>query len=135
MPAGRFPRDIASLEAIDAYVTGFVESQGLDPALAFDINLVVEELFTNMVKYSQESHEAIAVELSVDGDILKIELKDFDVDLWDPTRAAPVDVNRPVEERRGGGHGIHFVRQIADTFTYAWENRNSTTTVTKRLAR
>ena len=47
----KFTRSLDSLDAIFSFIDKFVHSRKIDPALIFTLNLVVEELFTNMVKY------------------------------------------------------------------------------------
>jgi serine/threonine-protein kinase RsbW len=129
----RFRREIGSLESIFDFVRGYFSLQGIDPERAYDVDLVIEELFTNMVKYSPESGRSVSVSLEHEGDLLTIVLRDFDVDPWDVTQARQVDTTRPLDERRAGGLGLHFVRQIADSITYSYDRRVSTITITKRL--
>lgn len=128
----RFRRDLGSLGEIVGFVQEFLSLSGVDGEHAFDVELILEELFTNMVKYNR-GHEDIAIALGFEKPVLTMRLRDFGVDRFDPTELAPVDVDRPVEERRAGGLGIHFVRTIADEVLYDYEDRNSTITVRKRL--
>ena len=44
-----------------------------------------------------------------------------------------MDIHQPIEQRRRGGLGLHFVREIADRLEYDWTDRVSTITVTKRI--
>jgi anti-sigma regulatory factor (Ser/Thr protein kinase) len=128
-----FPRRFDALDAIFAFVEEFLASETLDPQHAFDVNLVVEELFTNMVKYARDGVHDIAMALSRDPRGIVITLRDFDVERFDVTKAPEVDVSRPLAERRVGGLGIHFVRQVADRIQYDYRDRTSTITVWKRL--
>lgn len=50
-----FVREFRSIEAIVDFVNGFLAAQGLDQDQAYDVHLIIEELFTNRVKYSRES--------------------------------------------------------------------------------
>lgn len=131
----RFPRTIDSLGAIHQFVVDFLAGQGLGPDNAFDVDLVVEELFTNMVKYSREGRQPIEVSLAHEDGVLRIVLRDFDVEPFDVTQAREVDVNRPIAERRAGGLGLHLVRRIADRIDYDYRDRVSTITVLKRPTR
>ena len=129
----RFRRDFTSLDAIFAFVREFLEANGLVERHAHSLELIAEELFTNLVKYNRDGTEDIAIGLSWQPPEVVLTLRDFGVEGWDLTRAAPVDTEAPLERRRPGGLGLHLVRQIADRIDYAYENRNSTITVTKRL--
>lgn len=129
----RFPRDLASLESIYAFVRAFLSEHGIDEHHAWELDVVAEELFTNLIKYSP-SREAIAFGLSWTAPTLTLWLRDFDADDFDPNRAPEVDPATPVLQRRAGGLGIHLVRRIADRIDYRRDDRTNTITVTKRLS-
>lgn len=129
----RFRREFGSLDAIFAFIREFFSSRGIDERHAYDVDLMAEELFTNMVKYGRGSGDGIEVGLSWERPTLTLRLRDFGAEDWDVTRARPVDVDAPLEQRRAGGLGLHLVRQIADRVDYAYADRSSTITITKRL--
>lgn len=130
-----FPRQIDALAEISEFVDQFLASEGLDRSLSFDINLIIEELFTNMIKYNTEGRQDIAVRIDRSGEELILCLTDFDVEPFDITQTPQVDTGAPLEERRIGGLGIHFVRQVSDRIDYEYQDRNSRVTVTKKLSR
>jgi serine/threonine-protein kinase RsbW len=94
---------------------------------------IVEELFTNMVKYNPEATRDIALSMGQSNATLTVRLTDFDVAPFDVTRAPQVDVTKPLEERAIGGLGLHLVRQMADTIRYEYADGRSTITFTKTL--
>jgi len=128
----RFPRAIGSLPLLVAFVREFFAERGWDAEHAYDVDLVLEELFTNMVRHARGGTSEIEVGLAADGDALTLRLCDRGVEPWDPEQAPSVDVNRPLEERRPGGLGIHFIRQIARDLRF--EHLNGDTIVTAVLA-
>ena len=129
----RFPRTSASLEDIYAYVRDFLASQGIQQEAAFDVDLIVEELFTNMVKYGVGGQPEIKIGLDWKAPNLTLQLEDFGAPPFDPAQAPAVDVSRPIAERRAGGLGLHLVRRMADRLEYAYEEGRSRITVTKRV--
>jgi len=131
MVARTFPRSFGALEAIYAFIREFVAGCGIDPEIAYDLDVIAEELFTNMVKYGRGGRREIEIALEWNVPILAIRLRDFDVERFDPMQTPPVDPSRPIAERRAGGLGIHLVRQIADRIHYDYQGRDSTITVTK----
>lgn len=133
MTERRFPRAFDSLEAIDSFVNEFLAGEALDASLAFDVNLIIEELFTNMVKYSKDGRHSITVGLGRNGSNLTIVLRDEDVDPFDVTKGPPFDPRQPLEERRPGGVGLHLVHSIAESVRYDYRDRTSIVTVTKRV--
>lgn len=131
----RFPRAVASLRELVPFVHEFVAARGLDPELAYDLDLIVEELFTNILKYQRDGRQDLLVGLDSDAERVTLVIQDFDVQGFDPTQSPAVDVAAPLAERRPGGLGIHLVRAIAEDLRYEYENRTSSITVTKRLRR
>lgn len=129
----KFKKDLTSLEQIDAFIRSFAAENSLDGEMVFTLNFVVEEIFTNMVKYQPGSDKDVAVGLARDGDTLRIRLVDFGVEYFDPTAAPAVDVNKPLTERRPGGLGVHLVKMYVDDFRYEYANENSIITLTKNL--
>ena len=130
-----FERDFRALGEIFEFTGRFAESHKIQASLGNSINLIVEELFTNMVKYNTGAGHPIRIRLNVDDERLRIELIDEDVDRWDPAEAPDVHVDQLIEERRAGGLGLYLVRSIADELTYEYENRKMKVTVIKNLER
>jgi serine/threonine-protein kinase RsbW len=128
-----FSRDFSALDAIFGFVAGFLDHHGLEPEQSFEIDLIVEELFTNMVKYGVGRRGEIALDLRREGDDLLITLVDSDVDEFDITAVPAPEMNLPLRQLRPGGLGLHLVRQYADQIHYEYRDRNSIITVTKRL--
>jgi serine/threonine-protein kinase RsbW len=133
MSMRRFGRTLASLEGIFGFVAEFIKANGLDAAQAFEVELVLEELFTNQVKYNPEASHEVEVRLEREGPTVLVVLRDFDVEPFDLTQAPEVDVSRPLSERQTGGLGLHLVRQIAERVRYEHRDRCSTITVSLRL--
>ncbi len=130
-----FERDFRALGEIFAFADRFAERHGFDQFLKNSVNLIVEELFTNMVKYNTGGGHPIRVRMKVENGSLRIELVDEDVDAWDPTQVPNVRVDRLIEARKPGGLGLHLVRSIADELKYDYKNRRMTVTVIKSLER
>lgn len=130
----RFQRDLSSLPELSRFVAEFLSRQGLAPSNAYDLDLILEELFTNVLKYSSGTDE-VAVRLTRDDSIVTIALSEYGAArAYDITRSPEPDLSRPMAERPVGGLGIHMVRQLADTIRYEYKDRVSTTTITKRVS-
>ena len=129
----RFQRDLSSIQELSRFVAEFLSGQGLAPSNAYDIELILEELFTNVLKYSSGT-DTVAIRLVRQDQTITISLSEFDVEAFDITRAPEPDLSRPLAERRVGGLGIHMVRQLADTIRYEYKDRVSTTTITKKVS-
>lgn len=129
----KFSRDIKSLDKIFEFVWGFLARNKIDEATGYSVNLAIEEIFTNMVKYNAGSLNDISISLSRDKDRLIMRLTDHDVDSFDVTKSGEVDIGQPLHKRKAGGLGLHLVKKVMDRIEYNYEKRTSTVTMTKIL--
>lgn len=132
-PERRFRKDFGALPGIFQFVAERLETLGIRGDEGPWVDLVVEELFTNTVKYAPNGGEVV-IEIEREADRLRVRITDFDVDEFDLTKnARPVDVDLPLAERKPGGLGLYFVRETSESITYEYRDRNSIVTVTKTL--
>ena len=131
--ARSFSRSFESLEEIFAFTSDFFGRHGLDRDLLPTVDLVLEELFTNTVKYSAGGAPSIRIEMAPAPGGVEVTLTDYDVDRFDVTLAPDADVNLPIEERKPGRLGLHLVRRLVDSlqYEYSTERRESRTTFRK----
>jgi phosphoserine phosphatase len=129
-----FPRSLESLDEIFRFVGDFIAARSLDADLHMPVCFIIEELFTNFMKYNAESTHDISLSLGHTPEQLTVCITAFDVGAFDVTRAPSVDTTRPLSERQAGGLGLHLVQQMADTLQYDYADRRSTITFTKALA-
>lgn len=119
-----FKRSLDSLESIFEFTSRFVTEHGVDPGLLPAIDLIVEELFTNIVEHSTTSRADVPMEMRRVDDGVEVTLTDQDVDPFDITQVPEVDIDRPVEEFEERGLGLHLVKQFADSIEYQYEYKN-----------
>ena len=133
--SGEFRREIEAIGEVFAFLETFAVAQEIDEKTAFCINLVVEELFTNMVRHNEGGGDRIAVSVERRDDRLHLELIDSNVEPFDPQTAEIPLVDAGIEERRPGGLGIYLVKKMVDDLNYGYEaeDRRMRITVTKTL--
>jgi phosphoserine phosphatase len=131
-----FERSFDSIEPIFAFTADTFARQGIDPEFLPVVDLAVEELFTNMVKYSTMSSAAVRIDLArIDGGV-EVTLTDYDVEPFDVTQAPDADIELPIEQRKPGGLGLHLIRRLVDSIEYEYsrESRQARTTFRKTHA-
>lgn len=121
----KFKRDFSELKNIVAMTEAVFHDMGLQPGLRNVVDLATEELFVNMVTYNTESNEDILIEMVPHALGLEVRLTDYDVERFDPTSAATVDVNAPLDDRVPGGLGLYLVMKMVDSIHYEYRNRQS----------
>jgi len=129
----RFKRDISSLENIFAFVEGFLSSHDIASPIAYSVQLAIEELFTNILKYQSDGKSDVVVSLEKSDTKLVIQLLDFDSEPFDLTESKDINTHEYIQRKEPGGLGIHLVKQMVDSIDYQYNNRTTTITLTKHL--
>ena len=134
MIAGEIDRRVDALPEVMRLVDSFFTSGGGDEEARFAVELALEEIFTNMVKYNSDGSGRIHIELSSRDGSLVVTLIDPDAPRFDPfTEAADADVDAPLDQRSPGGLGIHLVKKMMDRIEYSHAGRTATITLHKRI--
>jgi|SRR4030095_4002322 serine/threonine-protein kinase RsbW len=127
-----FKRSFDALPAIVGFTGEVFARNGIDPALLPTVDLAVEELFTNMVKYSTTSDAEVRIEISgIEGGV-EVTLIDYDVEPFDVTKSPDVDIGLPIEERNPGGLGLHLIRRLLDSVEYRYSKESRESRITFR---
>lgn len=111
--------DLAELQRLEAEIARFCREHSLADDVAFDLNLVLEELFTNTLRHGgcEGLEDAVHIRLERDGGGVLVEFSDRGK-AFDPVLAPAPDLESPLEDRRPGGLGVHLVRQIMSDLRY-----------------
>ena len=121
------PAVLDSLAEIRRYVKEAAERAGIEEARAYQLQLAVDEIATNIILYGYKGASAsavISIGSEMSDDALVITLKDW-ATAFDPrTTQMPEaeDLARPLEERKIGGLGIFLAIQGVDRFDYRRED-------------
>ena len=131
-----FVNERSEIARLGALAERFGAAEGLPDELVMSINLVLDEVLTNVIDYGYDAfggHE-IRVTLAREGDALTIEVDD-DARAFDPLAAPPPDLTLPLEERPVGGLGIHIVRSVMDAVEYQRRDGHNILTMRKTIGR
>ena len=128
--------DSADLVRLTEFANEFTRRHELADEDRARLQIILDELFTNVVKYGYEDAAAagegppeghIEVALALEADRLIIEFVD-DGRPFDPLTSPLPDLDLPVETRPVGGVGIAIVRALVDESEYRRDgNRNRLT--------
>ncbi len=119
----RLPATMEHLERFRSYVMDKAESGGLTPDMLFKIELVLEELLTNVINYAYADDDGGEVEVGcclADDSTFHLSIRDWGRP-FDPLARQDPDITQGINERGIGGLGIHLVRRMADQVTYQRE--------------
>ena len=128
-----FDRNFDALESMTAFSATAFARMGVDERLLPIVDLAVEELFTNMVKYGVGSSAPVRIEIGAIAGGVEVRLIDDDVEPFDITRMPDVDIDAPIEEREPGGLGLHLIRRMVDSVEYEYVKERRQSRITLRI--
>jgi serine/threonine-protein kinase RsbW len=111
--------DLSELNRLNQKFEQLFTTQKIDSKTLFYLNLVGDELITNIISYGYEDEREhiIILHLVITPTYWTLRIQD-DGRPFNPLKRANPELLIAVEERAVGGLGIHFVNQIMDEISY-----------------
>jgi len=128
--------DFSDLGRLRTFVEAFCTAGRFEQRTVHELTLVLEELFSNVVKYGHDDRTAheIHVDLNITGDTVTIEFED-DGRAFNPLTVPQPDIGAVLENKRVGGWGLQLVRNLVDDAHYERRGNRNHLTLTKVPAR
>jgi serine/threonine-protein kinase RsbW len=123
----QFNRQVSALDDIFHF--------DVDMTVLLSVQLVIEELFTNMVKYNHSTTSDVAIDIVREKDRLVVVMLDHSDKAFDVRKSREADITQALGERKVGGLGLHLARKMVDSLDYEFVNGKNRITFTKRLER
>jgi serine/threonine-protein kinase RsbW len=110
---------VGELERVNKFIEEIGEELGLDMELLMNLNLVMEEMVSNVIFYAYPEGKTAEIELVAEsnGKELTFMLSDQGKE-FDPTAKEDADPDVNPMEREIGGMGIFIVKNIMNQVTY-----------------
>lgn len=126
--------DPSEIRKLHGFLGDYWRSQALPGQLAFDFEVILEELFTNVIKYGgvKTGEECCGIELIHADNALTLRFTDRGVP-FNPLDREEVDTSKPIGDRPIGGLGIHFIKKLTDSRRYERREGANILTLVKRL--
>ncbi len=130
----RIKNQITELEKVAQFVEEIGEELGLSMELQMNLNLVMEEMVTNVIFYAYPEGVIADIELLAksDGKELTFVLSDQGKE-FDPTAKEDTDLDVNPADRDLGGMGIFIVKNIMNKVTYQRLEGKNLLTMTKGI--
>ena len=105
----------SELGKLRGFLSEYCRQEKLPDHLSHDLEIILEELATNVMKYGgvKPGDACCLIELDRKTNDLTIRFSD-NGHPFNPLEQTEVDTNVPIEERPIGGLGIHFIKKLTD---------------------
>ena len=130
-----FISDRAEFEKLEGFTADFALKAGLSDKDLFALQIIVEELVTNVIDYGgvPAGEHAVRVDLSAEGGELLIRLTDRGAE-YNPLLREDPDTTLPAEQRPIGGLGVHFCKKLTDAQEYERRDGCNVLSLRKKLS-
>lgn len=120
--------DLDQLDRVQAFVEGCLDKNLCQSRERGQIRIALDELFSNIVRYS--GSETVRITCQTDKTGVTIKLKDRGTP-HDPFSAADPDISLAAEDRQNGGLGVFIVKKLMDQVNYRFVEGENIVTIYK----
>ena len=114
--------DFAELKRLMDAATEFLEAQGVDAQAVFRINLTLEEIVTNIIKFGHGDQAAHQIDIAVNVNPENVEAVIIDEGHeFNPVLHQMEKPSEILTERTTGGLGIFLIKKLLSTMNYRRE--------------
>jgi anti-anti-sigma factor len=110
---------LIEIQRLSAQVEAFAREHHIPDPTTFQINLVLDELVTNVISYGYRdtAEHLINLRMKLSGEELTIVMEDDGLP-FNPLEQAAPELDKPIAEKEVGGLGIFLVRKLVDSVEY-----------------
>jgi anti-sigma regulatory factor (Ser/Thr protein kinase) len=121
---------LSELDELSQWAERMGEELGLGPRQVFHLNLALEEVVTNVMKYAYGPGVdlPIGVELEDGPERVLVRVLDRGPE-FNPLALPPPATDAPLDERRIGGVGIYLTEKVMDNLSYARQGQMNVLTM------
>ena len=118
-----FQNDMQELTHVIQIVNVFLEPRGLASKLIYAVNLILEEILINIIKYGYDDNETheIEVRIKMEEDEVALTVLD-DGREFNPLTVPPPNRSKSAMDRIEEGLGLRFVRHMRNAMEYRRED-------------
>ncbi len=131
----RVPGELQQMRTAMQFVKNVAHEAGVSDDGLFQIELSVEEIFTNIIEHGYHyngADKSVEIFCEADGETLWVALGD-EAPPFNPLEQPDADPQASLEERGDGGWGIAFVRRYMDKLYYHYANQRNWLILEKKI--
>ncbi len=117
-----FANDMQELTHVLQVVNVFLEPRALPSKLVYAVNLILEEILMNIIKYGYDDGESHEIEVQIEVEQEEVALTVIDDGReFNPLTIPPPDHSKSAMDRLEEGLGLQFVRHMRNAIEYRRE--------------
>ena len=117
-----FANDMQELTHVLQVVNVFLEPRALPSKLVYAVNLILEEILVNIIKYGYDDGESHEIEVQIEVEQEEVALTVIDDGReFNPLTVPPPDRSKSAMDRLEEGLGLQFVRHMRNAIEYRRE--------------
>lgn len=115
---------INNLYKLNEFIKGIIQKED------FQVDLILEEVFVNIVNYSKS--DSLSVQVDFKDNILTVEFVDNGVK-FNPILKEYYNAPENIDDAKIGGVGIHLTRELSDDISYEYINGENHLKIVKKV--
>ena len=126
--------DLSELKILNQHLDQFGQISGLSEACITDVNICLDELFTNIASYGfiDDLEHSIRFTIILDDKVLTLTIEDDGIH-FNPLEKKEPEIPADLIDVKIGGLGIHIVRKLMDNIRYKRERGKNKITLKKLI--
>lgn len=110
----------SELSNIREFVRKSFDSFSIQPDIAEDVIIAIDEAITNIIKHGYQdcNQSVVKIGMSIEGNYLKTVIKD-NGKTFDITRHPDLKPEVHLQEMKKGGLGVHIIKEFIDVIQYS----------------
>ena len=116
--------ELSQLNTLNQFISNELEKENLQ------VNLIVEEIFVNIINYSKT--DIITVNVEFDDNTVTLEFIDNGIE-FNPLLTEDPETSDNIDEVKIGGLGIFLTKQMSDDMSYEYKNSENHLKIVKNV--
>ncbi len=118
--------ELHELASLMHAITNFLEDQGVEAKAVYQINLALEEMITNTIKFGFNDYDEHEIYVTIEvGETTIVGRIEDEGRAFNPLEQEEVASDTPLGECKVGGLGIHLIKKMLHSMEYRRENRRN----------
>ena len=129
------PATIENIPAVTEFVERQLEELNCSESAQVQIDIAIDELFSNIAKYAYDTEEGYAtVRVEVLEDPMAVVITFIDEGVpYDPLDQEDPDITLSAEDREIGGLGLYMVKKSMDEISYEYDDGRNILKIKKTI--